>query len=63
MRPAFDPDMLIGVKDAVHAKLVATIAADATAWRPEEQKRLIVAPDVVAGQPAQSAALRATRWS
>ena len=35
-------------------------AAMATVWRPEEQKRLTVAPAVVTGQPAQSAALRPT---
>ena len=32
----------------------------ATVCRPEEQKRLTVAPAVVTGQPAQSAALRPT---
>lgn len=30
----------------------------ATPWRPDEQKRLIVVPDVVTGQPAHSAAFR-----
>ena len=38
------------------------VAAMAMACRPDEQKRLTVAPDVVDGQPAQRAALRATLW-
>jgi len=36
--------------------------AETMAWRPEEQKRLIVAPDVDGGHPAQRAAQRATLW-
>jgi len=37
-------------------------AAMAMVWRPEEQKRLTVVPEVVTGQPAQMAEVRATFW-
>ena len=37
-------------------------AAIAIAWRPEEQKRLIVVAAAVTGSPARSAACRAMLW-
>src|SRR5947209_2334001 len=40
--------------------LMISCAATAIAWRPEEQKRLIVVPGTLVGSPASMAAIRAT---